>query len=153
MSRFSPFLLIVAILGLLAGCTPDPHSGKGFTLPPGDAERGKQSFVELQCNACHTVKGVSDIAAMDDTDQPTVALGGEKGFVVTYGELVTAIINPSHRFATGYPSEDIKDESGESKMRHYNDEMTVTELINLVTFLEQHYEVEFYQPTPYVPFY
>ena len=38
-------------------------------------------------------------------------------------------------------------------MRLYNDEMTVTQLINLVTFLEQHYKVEFYQPTPYVPFY
>ena len=119
----------VLLLSALVGCATDPKSGWGFTLPAGDAERGKATFVALQCNACHTVDGV-----------------------VTYGDLVTSIINPSHRFALGYQSDEIQ-EGDVSKMRLYNDEMTVTQLADLVTFLQQHYEVEIYVPTPFVPYY
>ena len=42
---------------------------------------------------------------------------------------------------------------GKSKMRLYNDEMTVTQLTDLVTFLQSHYDVRAYQPTPYMPYY
>ena len=94
MKRCSVLPSVVLIALVAGGCTPDPHSGKGFTLPPGDAERGKQIFVELQCNACHTVKGVDDIQPLAETDHRMITLGGEKGYVVTYGELVTSIINP-----------------------------------------------------------
>jgi hypothetical protein len=34
-------------------------------------------------------------------------------------------------------------------MTVYNDVMTVTQLINLVTFLQEHYELRPYQPTTY----
>ncbi|PAY18155.1 cytochrome C [Rhodopirellula sp. SM50] len=120
-------------------------------MPEGDAERGKATFVALQCNACHTVDGVELDASVSE-DVTTVALGGKKGYVVTYGDLVTSIINPSHRFALGYKSDEIQ-EGEVSKMRSYNDEMTVTQLADLVTFLQQHYEVEIYVPTPFVPYY
>ncbi|WP_182868276.1 c-type cytochrome [Stieleria mannarensis] len=144
-------VLGIVLLSAMAGCTSDPKSGWGFTLPEGDAERGKATFVELKCNACHTVAGV-ELDPVHSEEVGTVVLGGKKGYVVTYGELVTSIINPSHRFAFGYESEQIKD--GEvSKMRLYNDEMTVTQLADLVTFLQQHYEVEIYVPTPFVPYY
>lgn len=146
-------MILVLWIGAGVGCTPDPHSGKGFTLPEGDAQRGKETFVALQCNACHDVKGVDDIPVIDSGEEKRVTLGGEKSYVVTYGDLVTSIINPSHRFALGYPKDDVADEQGESKMRRYNDEMTVSQLIDLVTFLEQHYEVAFHEPTPYVPYY
>ena len=143
--------LSLLLLSALVGCTPDPKSGWGFTLPEGDAERGKATFVQLQCNACHTVDGV-ELDGSSSEDVKTVALGGKKGYVVTYGDLVTSIINPSHRFALGYKSDEIK-EGEASKMRSYNDEMTVTQLADLVTFLQQHYEVEIYVPTPFVPYY
>ncbi|QDV44326.1 hypothetical protein Enr13x_41910 [Stieleria neptunia] len=143
--------LCVLMLSALVGCAPDPKSGWGFTLPEGDAERGKATFVALQCNACHTVDGV-ELDADVSEDVTTVALGGKKGYVVTYGDLVTSIINPSHRFALGYQSDEIQ-EGEVSKMRSYNDEMTVTQLADLVTFLQQHYQVEIYVPTPFVPYY
>lgn len=148
--KLSHGLCFVSIL-VLVGCSTDPKSGAGFTLPEGDSAQGKATFVELQCNACHTVRG-SDIEALESEETKIVKLGGEKGYVVTYGDLVTSIINPSHRFALGYKAEEIEEE-GVSKMRKYNDEMTITQLTDLVTFLEQHYEVKVYHPTPYVPYY
>lgn len=147
MKLLTPILITLAIA--LVGCMADPKSGDGFTLPEGDSQRGQRTFVRLQCNACHTVNGVE---RPETSVQKMIALGGEKPHVTTYGDLVTAIINPSHRFAYGYTDEEIKTE-GKSKMRLYNDEITVTQLSDLVTFLQSHYIVKAYQPTPYMPFY
>jgi mono/diheme cytochrome c family protein len=150
------FVFAAAIL-LVTGCTPDPKSSEGFSLPDGDAQRGQAVFAQLQCNACHTVTGVEfpeleSSADPESAAEPIVALGGVTPSVKTYGDLVTSIINPSHRFALGYAEEDVKTE-GESKMRLYNDEMTVQQVIDLVAFLQSHYEVRAYQPTPYMPYY
>ncbi|WP_404309490.1 c-type cytochrome [Neorhodopirellula lusitana] len=149
-------ILLGLLLFGLAGCTPDPKSGKGFTLPEGDITRGKDAFEQLNCQACHTVVGVSfnDPEKSPDSetsDQKIVVLGGSKSRVQTYGDLVTSIINPSHRFARGYDQADIAME-GESKMRNYNDVMTVQQLIDLVAFLESHYSVKPYEPTRYSPY-
>ncbi|NND96409.1 MAG: c-type cytochrome [Pirellulaceae bacterium] len=145
--------VVVAILLLLGaiGCSTDPKSAKGFTLPEGDADRGQEWFSQLQCHACHSVAGV-EFEQLTTSEDKMIALGGDKPYVVTYGELVTSIINPSHRFATGYAVDDVKTD-GESKMRLYNDEMTVTQLTDLVAFLQSHYDVKAYQPTPYMPYY
>ncbi len=144
---------ILLLLFLLAGsgCTPDPKSSEGFSLPDGDAQRGQATFAQLRCNACHTVAGIQ-FEKLEGTSEPMVALGGETPRVRTYGDLVTSIINPSHRFAIGYAAEDVKVD-GESRMRLYNDEMTVTQLTDLVAFLQAHYQVKAYQPTPYMPYY
>lgn len=68
-----------------------------------------------------------------------------------YGDLVTSIINPSHRFAACYQADEISTQ-GQSKMRRYNDEMIVAELTDLVTFQEKHYKVTPYQPWRYLPY-
>ena len=88
----------------------------------------------------------------ENSEQNMVALGGEKLSVVTYGELVTSIINPSHRFAFGYSDTDIKT-GDKSKMRTYNDELTISQLSDLVSFLESHYKVREYESTQYYPYY
>jgi mono/diheme cytochrome c family protein len=141
------------VTGLLVfafvGCTPDPKSGKGFSLPEGDIERGQQTFTQLKCQACHTVAGVTFEEAEMSQGQNVVPLGGVKSRVETYGELVTSIINPSHSFAEGY--EDTAKEN-QSAMRTYNSEMTIQQLIDLVTFLESHYSVKSYDRTPYSPY-
>ena len=145
------WISVFAILLTVSGCGTDPKSGAGFTLPDGDAQRGQATFVRLQCNVCHSVINVE----LDPPELPfkkMVALGGETPRVKTYGDLVTSIINPSHRFAPGL-SEDETQVDGNSKMRIYNDEMTVTELMDLVAFLQAHYTVKAYQPTPYMPYY
>ncbi|TWU46672.1 c-type cytochrome [Rubripirellula reticaptiva] len=134
------------------GCAPDPKSGKGFSLPEGDTEQGRRTFATLNCQACHTVAGVTFDDAETSPDQKIIALGGPKIKVQTYGDLVTSIINPSHRFAEGYAEDDVATD-GQSKMRSYNDELTIQQLIDLVTFLESRYSVIQYDRTPYAPYY
>ena len=38
-------------------------------------------------------------------------------------------------------------------MTVYNDVMTVSQLIDIVTFLQSHYELRPYEPTPYPDYY
>ena len=74
-------------------------------------------------------------------DPPFVELGGKVTRVKTYGELVTAIINPSHKLAQGYSAEQVTSDGEESRMPVYNGYMTVQELIDIVAFLQPHYDV------------
>ena len=123
----------------LFGCQRDFMSEHGFSLPEGDPIMGKDAFLYMQCNECHTVAGM-DLPRLPQRDPPYVELGGQVTSVKTYGDLVTSIINPSHRLAQGYPVEDVA-ENGESKMRIYNEYMTVQELIDIVMFLQPQYEI------------
>jgi L-cysteine S-thiosulfotransferase len=148
MSRAMSLTLLGALL--IAGCAPAPQSGRGFTLPDGDVEKGREAFVELQCHACHHVDGVEFPAAEDGTDM-AVQLGGKVPRIQTYGELVTSIINPSHKVAKGYVKEEVtKDDEGKvSRMLNYNEIMTVQQLTDLVKFLQSHYELQPLEPTDY----
>jgi hypothetical protein len=85
-----------------------------------------------------------------DVGEPIVTLGGQTARVRTYDELVTSIINPSHRIAEGYPLEDVAS-AGESLMvfAYLNEVMTVQQLVDLVTFLYTTYEVEPPDSDPY----
>ena len=135
----------------LAGCNMGPKSGFGFTLPDCNAERGEEIFVQMGCHHCHTVKGV-EIPAIEGEREADVVLGGEVARIKTYGELVTSIINPSHRLAKGYAKDEVSVD-GESKMVNYNDHMTVNQLIDLVAFLQSHYELMEFEPTHYAQYY
>ncbi len=147
-------IAILLLLGAacLTGCMPGPKSGLGFTLPDGDAEQGQQTFVQMQCHACHTVAGIEFEEPEAPKADRMIALGGDTTYVRTYGSLVTSIINPSHRFALGHNQDELKTAEGKSKMRLYNDEMTVTQLTDLVAFLQGQYTIQPYQPTPYMPY-
>lgn len=145
-------LLIALVLLLSVGCTPAPQSGKGFALPVGDSELGKENYVQLQCHACHQIAGIDQMAAEGEEPEMSIKLGGEVTRIHTYGELVTSVINPSHRLAKGYPA-DSAGEGEPSKMRNYNDVMTVTQLTDLVTFLQSQYSLREYEPPDYPMFY
>lgn len=151
MTRFAK-LSVVAFLGasmsfpVLSSCAR-PESA-GFTLPKGDAERGKETFMDLGCTYCHTVDGVEGLRADMAAPARTIVLGGEKSRVYTYGELVTSIINPSHKISQR-ESGDVVDADGNSQMVVYNDIMTVREMTDLVTFLEANYSLEPYRPSAY----
>ena len=133
---------------LIAGCG-GPKSGKGFTLPEGDTERGQAAFVALKCYSCHTVSGVK-LPPAEKEEKTIVALGGTTPRIQTYGELVTSIINPSHKVAKGYAEEKAdQSEKPTSNMVNNNVAMTVSQLIDLVKFLQSHYELEEFDPTPY----
>ena len=148
--KMFPVLCATACLMFLltVGCA-GPKSGKGFTLPDGDVDRGKVAFVALRCHSCHTVSGV-DFPDAEQSDELVVSLGGKTPRIQTYGELVTSIINPSHKVAKAY-AEEQAGESGEvkSKMVNNNDAMTVSQLIDIVKFLQSHYELEPIDPFPY----
>jgi hypothetical protein len=134
----------LSLLVCLAGCVADDGE---FTLPPGDAERGQAAFIAFRCFDCHRVHDV-DLPPGEEPGQIMVVLGGEVDRLRTYGDLVTSIINPSHRLAKGY-SADLVAADGKSRMAVYNDVMTVSQLTDLVTFLQSHYELKPYEPTPY----
>lgn len=137
------------IMTASVGCTPAPSSGKGFTLPEGDRDHGERTFVAMNCHQCHTV-AATDLPLVDDREM-AIRLGGEVPRIGTYGELVTAIINPSHRLAKGHLTEDVS-EDGESLMKNYNDVLTVNQLIDLVAFLQSRYKIREYEPTHYQPY-
>lgn len=120
---------------LLVGCG-DPQSGRGLRLPKGSAENGKTAFIALKCTECHTVVGV-------ELPRPTVAadlvveLGGNVPRLQTVGDLLTSIIHPTQgislknkRPAVGSPV---------SGMPTVNDVMTVSQMIDLVRFLQPRY--------------
>src|SRR4029078_2753122 len=119
-------LVKLSVAVFLAGCAAKQES---FTLPKGDAERGKAAFVHCRCFDCHRVSGV-DLPPGEEPDRVVVELGGNADSPRQYAELVTAIVNPSHRLAKGYtPSRVTRD--GKSRMTVYNDVMTVSQLLDL----------------------
>lgn len=143
------FLLFMLLaLGLFA-CGSGPESPKGFSLPEGDVDKGKITFLKYQCLACHTLKGVEDESVIKEFEQP-VTLGVTSPKVKTYAQLVTSIINPSHEFSPrSVHLESVVTADNISKMRVYNDVMTVSELIDIVAFLQPKYKVKPVQYTLY----
>lgn len=125
---------------LLQACNTQ---SRGFVLPEGDVERGKALFTELNCNDCHSI---SDIpwAGSKDTGMPQVALGGAVTSLKTYGELVTSVIHPSHEVSKNY-RDDLGTTlpGGRSRMEqyNYNEVMTVSELIDIVAYLQSEYKL------------
>ncbi|RME66433.1 MAG: cytochrome C, partial [Alphaproteobacteria bacterium] len=121
-------VVALAFLLSLAACDRGPKSGHGFTLPEGDAAKGEAAFVRFECTDCHSIAGREDLRQGVEPIM-TVPLGGETPRIQTYGKLVTAIINPSHKISQKYLDTPVA-ENGVSKMRNYNDVMTVSELID-----------------------
>lgn len=138
MQRMTAYAMI-AIVMAVAGCDRDPMSEVGFRLPEGDPVAGRDAFLYMQCNQCHTVYG-EELPTVPLADPPYVELGGPVTKVKTYGQIITGIINPSHDLAEGY-AEDVVSEDGESNMYNYNRYMTVQELSDIVMFLQPHYDV------------
>lgn len=138
-----PLGLILVMLIFTTACN---QQGQGFALPQGEIESGKSTFIRLACNECHSV---GEIKWGGNEDNMRITLGGETPTAITYGELITSIINPSHKIANRY-QETTVDEAGNSKMRIYNEVMSVQELVDIVTFLQSEYKLS-PPPTNYYP--
>ncbi len=128
-------ILLLPLLAGLAACGEPPAE---FGLPEGDPEAGQALFVSYKCTTCHTVAGV-DLPPPEAEGPVQVMLGGRVSRLKSYAELVTSVINPSHRFSRRLRADEVSDD-GESLMTVYNDVMTVTEMVNIVAFLDAHYE-------------
>lgn len=127
---------------LLTACTEQRTSGKGLVLPEGNIEDGKATFVNLGCIYCHSIPNV-DLDMPEEEFEPLLLLGGKVQKVKTYGELVTSIVNPQHVISPAYLEKLKAREAGvevNSIMPTFNDDMTVSQLIDLITFLDSSYE-------------
>lgn len=101
-----------------------------LTLPRGDAERGRQAFVELKCHTCHQVSG--DI----DMPQPVAAKRapalGVKQSRYKSGFVAESVVFPAHAMAPGG-----KDPAtASSRMGDFSDIMTVRQLTDLIAYLK-----------------
>jgi hypothetical protein len=127
---------LAAVLGLLMGIA----TADELRLPTGSAEDGLKAFVDLRCVHCHAVKG----AAIKDPElgkRLDLALAQEQRFVRTYPDLITAITNPRHVMQKQYSQllDPAQRAETEPFMLDLTREMTVRQLIDIVSFLDQRY--------------
>jgi len=137
MKNYFVFWTALIAVALFTGCDRNVRMGKGFVFPEGDAGRGKQAFTDLECYNCHRVEGVFDLPAPTASPEKVLVLGGKVAQLRTYGDLVTAIIHPKYELSDKWPG---RANAGESPMRVSNETMTVTQLLDIVTFLHPKYQ-------------
>ncbi len=108
----------------------------------GDLNRGQQAFLRLECNQCHVVDDV-DLPAFSGPRPVTVDLGGDLYLAKTCGDLVTSIINPDHVLSENYLDQlprEVRRRTNSSPM-YLKKDMLVTELIDIVAFLNSRYRL------------
>lgn len=137
---------------LFIGCATHPDYATQFRFPInwGNIDRGRAAFVELQCHRCHSVNGV-DLPEYEGDSPLKLELGGEVIYAKTYADLVTSIMNPSHAVSEKYletlPPEKRRQARSIMPM---NDNMSVGQLIDIVTFINSRYVLmEGYQEVYY----
>lgn len=138
MQKHTALLVALCALPCITACNPASRTQAGIVLPEGDAAKGEMHFVSLGCPSCHAVVG-TELPEPAAEGPIRVLLGSRTGRALSYDQLVTSIVNPSHRLAARYRDEDVSVE-GQSLMTVYNDVMTVTQLTDIVAFLQAHYE-------------
>jgi mono/diheme cytochrome c family protein len=142
------YLMIALSSILLMACDQGAQSPRGFSLPEGNAESGYEVFIKYQCQDCHRIAGEPEDENASYLLVKPIPLGGSSGRIKTYAELVTSIINPSHKLTPRQPAS-FTSEDGVSFMRIVNDELTVSELIDLVSYLQPKYKVTPYRTSDY----
>jgi len=129
------------ILLVLTSCATHPDYATQFRFPIewGNIAEGQAAFVDLECHQCHTVNGV-DLVSYEGESPVTLELGGTIVYAKTYADLVTSIINPDHVVSDEYLSTLPRDaRRGTTTIMAFKDQMTVTQLIDLVMFLNSRY--------------
>lgn len=132
---------LVTMTILASGCAYTPVFG--FPAEQGDIDAGRQAFIDHQCHRCHSVEGVS-FPPLAGASAPVLELGGDTIYVKSYGDLMTSIINPNHRISERYRDQELLrgNVPVDSPMpMPYIDNMTVRQLIDIVTFLDSRYEL------------
>ena len=142
MKTFKLLIVCSAVL-ILSSCKTHPDYASDFRFPilSGDISSGEQSFIDLGCNRCHTVYE-KNLPAYPGPQLVTLELGGELYFAKTYAELVTSIINPSHVLSDEYKDQLPENFRGATvSPMPFHSEMTVRQLVDIVTFLNASYRL------------
>jgi mono/diheme cytochrome c family protein len=105
--------------------------GWKFALPGGDAAKGRQVFVDLECYKCHAIQGETFPASGGDAKNVGPELTGMGGQhpAEYFAESILAP-NAVVLDGPGYTGPD-----GKSVMPSYADSLSVTQLVDLVAFL------------------
>jgi mono/diheme cytochrome c family protein len=106
--------------------------GWRFSIPPGDARKGREVFVRLECFKCHTVRGEQFPAVTREPSDVGPELAG-MGSHHPREYLAESILNPNAVIVTG-PGHTGPD--GLSIMPDFRDSLTAGELVDLVAYLE-----------------
>ncbi len=105
--------------------------GWKFSLPKGDAAKGREVFAKLECYSCHEVKG-EKFPGVSETGKagPELAAMAPHHPPEFFAE---SIVNPGAFIekGKGYAAADRS-----SKMPSFNDSLTVQELVDLVAYLK-----------------
>jgi hypothetical protein len=96
----SLFISLVALCALIcvSACDREDRRQRATYLPEGDAAKGEMYFVSLGCISCHSVIG-AELPDPVEAGPVRVLLGSRTGRRMFYGQLVTSIVNPSHRLS------------------------------------------------------
>ena len=106
--------------------------GWKFSLPAGDATRGRQLFVDLECYKCHAIQGESFPASAADAKNVGPELTGMGGqHPAEY--FAESILSPNTVVVDG-PG--FIGPDGKSVMPSYAESLSVTQLVDLVAFLK-----------------
>lgn len=135
-SMFNSLFLLVLVFGII-GCS---GSQGNFALPEGDIESGKATFELLGCVQCHSAGDV-EWQGKGTENEIHLPLGGKVPRLKSYSELVTSVINPSHKIDRKYLREPYSTD-GASGMLKFNEFMTVQDLVDIVSFLQEEYELD-----------
>lgn len=111
------------------GMTP----AEGFFIPKGDATRGKKSFADLKCTACHWVANEADLSKGPVAEKLGPMLGSKQA-AYAKGWLLNSIVSPSHTIAI--QSDGQSDNSELSRMGDFREVMTVKQLFDIVEYLK-----------------
>lgn len=141
--------LFIAAAGIvctlfLGACRTYPDYTGDFRFPilRGDVMRGQQAFVQYSCHMCHVVDGI-ELPDVPNGRRVTVNLGGDLMFAKTYGDLVTSIINPDHVISQQWLDQIPREtrRTVDSSPMYVDPDMKVTELIDIVAFLNSRYRL------------
>jgi mono/diheme cytochrome c family protein len=126
------------LLGACSGGSTDKVV-EGFVLPEGNLDAGRQVFVQHNCLQCHIVDDPA-MPAYTGEREYEIRLGGEVLRVQDYGDLLTSVVLPDHRLSQARQLK--RDAGGEvenSPMPNVTGDLTVAELIDLVSYLHSRY--------------
>jgi sulfur-oxidizing protein SoxX len=144
--RVKKLVATVVSAATLAACAPNTALIVHFPL--GNTQRGRDAFVALECHACHRIGDV-EIPPHPSPSSVNVALGGHTPRIETYGDIISAIVNPSHRLARSYRVVAGRGEPSPMQAQFLNDVMTTQQLVDITAFLQIEYEYVHPPPPPY----
>jgi Cu/Ag efflux protein CusF len=106
---------------------PEMHHPRGwrFTMPKGDAAKGRAVFEKFECYDCHEVRGENFPYPTDSA--PELSQMGPLHPVEYFAE---SVIDPNAVVPKGY-----RNSAGKSPMSNFTEKMTVKELIDVSAYI------------------